>query len=115
MSSFNYWIAQGYDPATAQKLSKSKNQAALVQKDQAYREQNAAPPPPQPPPPPKPIQNTTPRKLVDDTDGENLKIKKKSKRRRMEQARGTGQLRINREGALNFGAGSPAGSGGVNI
>jgi len=115
MSSFNYWIAQGYDPATAQKLSKSKNQAQLVQKDQAYRQQNAAPPEQQPMPMPKPIQNTTPRKLVDDTDGENLKIKKKSKRRRMEQARGTGQLRINREGALNFGAGSPAGSGGVNI
>ena len=115
MSSFNYWISQGYDPATAQKLSKSKNQAALVQKDQAYRaqQQSAAPPPEMPMP--KPIQNTTPRKLVDETDGENLKIKKKSKRRRMEQARGTGQLRINREGALNFGAGSPAGSGGVNV
>jgi len=71
--------------------------------------------PPQQPKAPRPVQDTTPRRLVDDQDSGNLKIKKKSKRRRLEQSRGTGQLRINREGSMNLGAGTPAASGGVNI
>lgn len=70
---------------------------------------------PQQPKAPRPVQDTTPRRLVDNEDGSNLKIKKKSKRRRLEQSRGTGQLRINREGSMNLGAGTPAASGGINI
>ena len=34
-SSFNYWISQGYDPNTALRLSKSKNQARLFRNQQA--------------------------------------------------------------------------------
>ena len=34
-SSFNYWISQGYDPNTALRLSKSKNQAKLFRAQEA--------------------------------------------------------------------------------
>ena len=69
------------------------------------------------PTPPPPIKfDQTPRKLVD--DGENLKIKKKSKRNRKAQAKGTGQLRIsNNTGVTSAAAGgAQAGNtGGLNL
>ena len=39
MSSFNFWISQGYAPSAAKKLSKSKNQAGLLSKHNAYRDE----------------------------------------------------------------------------
>jgi hypothetical protein len=69
------------------------------------------------PTPPPPIKfDQTPRKLVD--DGENLKIKKKSKRNRKAQAKGTGQLRIsNNTGVTSAAAGGAqaGGTGGLNL
>jgi len=66
-----------------------------------------------PPPAPDPIRNTNPRKLGE-TDGENLKIKRKSRRRRQQLSKGTGQLRINPSSTANVGgAGQAAKSGGI--
>ena len=81
----------------------------------------AAAPPPPPAPAPKPIErdrDTTPRRVSQTglDDGGNLKIKKKSKRRRTQQAKGTGQLRINPTSVANTStAGQAASSGGVNV
>jgi len=92
----------------------NRRATALAQAASSYgtKQQPTAP---TPAPTPRPLQDTTPRRLVDNQDSDNLKIKKKSKRRRFEQSRGTGQLRINREGSMNLGSSAPAASGGINI
>ena len=69
----------------------------------------------QPPPAPAPVkQAAPPRRLDADSDGGNLKIKKKSKRKSTELAKGTGQLRINRS-AAGVTSGMGAATGGINI
>ena len=73
-------------------------------------------PAPAPPPEPEPIANsTTPRRVGNQglEDGGNLKIKKKSRRRRQQLSRGTGQLRINPSATTNI-TSKAAKSGGVN-
>ena len=64
---------------------------------------------------PPPIKfDQTPRKLTD--DGENLKIKKKSKRSRKAIGKGTGQLRISdRTGVSSVGGAQAGGTGGLNL
>ena len=71
-----------------------------------------------PPPPPQPVaRNTNPRRLSDNNqDGSNLRIRKKSRKRRQELSKGTGQLRINPTQSTNVStAGQAAQSGGINI
>ena len=69
---------------------------------------------PEPPAPPPPIKfDTSPRKL---DDGENLKVKKKSKRSRKAISKGTGQLRIgDRTGVAAGGGAQSGGTGGLNL
>ena len=75
------------------------------------RQQQAPAPPPQPRALP---QVQAPRK-VGETDGNNLKIKKKSRKRRQELSKGTGQLRINPTQSANVStAGDAAKTGGVS-
>jgi hypothetical protein len=66
------------------------------------------------PAPPPPIKfDTSPRKL---DDGENLKVKKKSKRSRKAISKGTGQLRIgDRTGVASSGGAQAGGTGGLNL
>lgn len=74
---------------------------------------------PTPPPEPEPIaRNTTPCRVGTQglEDGGNLRIKKKSRRRRQQLSKGTGQLRINPTTTANVGgAGAAASSGGINV
>ena len=59
------------------------------------------------------IANT---RLSPESDGSNLRIKKKSRKRRQELSKGTGQLRINPTQSANVStAGQAAASGGINI
>ena len=108
MSSFNYWIDKGYSPDVALKLSKSKNQAGLIAKDEAYRQQQQANKPPQMPKAPDPIIPAPPPTKIGDSGGSRLKINKKAKRNRGQLRGGTTQQRI----ALNT---PPSNAGGVNI
>ena len=67
---------------------------------------------------PKPIaRDTNPRRVSDNNEGgSNLRIKKKSRKRRQELSKGTGQLRINPTQTTNVStAGTAARSGGINI
>ena len=78
------------------------------------RQQSAPPPPPAPPA--RTAQTQAPRKLNDNDGGSNLKIKKKSRKRRQELSKGTGQLRINPTQTANVStAGQAAATGGINI
>ena len=76
------------------------------------QQQAPPPPPPEPVEEVKPERNTTPRKLGSD-DGENLKIKKKSRKQRKALARGTGQLTIARDTGVQGAQG--VGSGGLSV
>ena len=71
--------------------------------------------PQQDPTPPPPIKfDQTPRKIKN--DGENLKIKKKSKKQRKALGKGTGQLRISdRTGVSSTGGAQVGGTGGLNL
>ena len=72
-------------------------------------------PPPQAPATPPPIkQAQAPRRLNEDGDGGNLKIKKKSKRKNQALSKGTGQLRINKP-AQGVTAAAGSSSGGINV
>ena len=74
------------------------------------------PPPPTPTPAPQVATDNNPRRLTPDSDGSNLKIKKKSRKRRQELSKGTGQLRINPTQSANVStAGQAAASGGINV
>ena len=78
--------------------------------------QKQAPPPPTPIQAPKVATDNNPRRLSPESDGSNLRIKKKSRKRRQELSKGTGQLRINPTQAANVStAGQAAKSGGINI
>ena len=71
-------------------------------------------PPPAPPAPAPVRQSQAPRRLEDEGRSGNLKIKKKSKRKSSELAKGTGQLRINKP-AEGVTGGAGASSGGINV
>ena len=117
---FNSLLAAGYDAGTAGSIANTANW------DQANNRFSAAmanpprnqapPPPPTPTPAPRVATDNNPRRLSPDSDGTNLKIKKKSRKRRQELSKGTGQLRINPTQSANVStAGQAAASGGINI
>ena len=116
---FNQLLQAGYDAGTAGSIANTSNW------DQANRRFSAAmsnpparstPPPPTPPPAPRVATDNNPRRLSPESDGSNLKIKKKSRKRRQELSKGTGQLRINPTQSANVStAGQAAASGGINI
>jgi len=117
---FNQLLQAGYDPGTAGSIANTSNW------DQANRRFSAAmanppqrqapPPPPTPSPAPRVATDNNPRRLSPDSDGTNLRIKKKSRKRRQELSKGTGQLRINPTQSANVStAGTAAASGGINI
>jgi len=116
---FNSLLAAGYDAGTAGSIANTPNW------DQANNRFNAAmsnppqkqAPPPPPTPTPSPVaRDNNPRRLSPESDGSNLKIKKKSRKRRQELSKGTGQLRINPTQSANVStAGQAAASGGINI
>ncbi len=66
------------------------------------------------PPPPKPIKPAPPPQTLS-KDGDNLKIKKRSKRKNKLAAQGTGSLRIDPSTGPSVGGAGAAASGGVNI
>ena len=117
---FNQLIQAGYDAGTAGSIANTPNW------DQANNRfssamanppsRSAPPPPPTPTPAPRVATDNNPRRLSPDSDGTNLKIKKKSRKRRQELSKGTGQLRINPTQSANVStAGQAAASGGINI
>ena len=66
------------------------------------------------PPPPKPIKPAPPPQTLS-KDGDNLKIRKRSKRKNKLAAQGTGSLRIDPSTGPSVGGAGAAASGGVNI
>ena len=116
---FNSLLAAGYDAGTAGSIANTPNW------DRANNKFNSAmanpparstPPPPTPPPAPRVATDNNPRRLSPESDGSNLKIKKKSRKRRQELSKGTGQLRINPTQSANVStAGQAAATGGINI
>ena len=116
---FNSLLAAGYDAGTAGSIANTPNW------DQANRRfssamanppQKQAPPAPPAPSAPKPVADSNPRRLSPESDGSNLRIKKKSRKRRQELSKGTGQLRINPTQSANVStAGQAAKSGGINV
>lgn len=113
-------VNAGYDGGTAGRIA---NNPDIHKAHKQFRAamasapgKSAPAPKPQAPPAPKPLMDSTPRKVTDDSDGSNLKIKKKSRKRRQELSKGTGQLRINPSSTANTStAGQAAASGGINI
>jgi|TARA_E500000331_G_scaffold158165_1_gene153401 hypothetical protein len=113
-------VNAGYDGGTANRIANNPN---IHNAHKQFRNAMKNPPgksapaaAPAPPPAPKPLMDSTPRKVTDDSDGSNLKIKKKSRKRRQELSKGTGQLRINPSSTANTNtAGMAAQSGGINI
>ena len=117
---FNQLLQAGYDAGTAGSIANTPNW------DQANNRFSAAmanpprnqapPPPPTPTPAPRVATDNNPRRLSAETDGSNLRIKKKSRKRRQELSKGTGQLRINPTQSTNVStAGVAAASGGINV
>ena len=117
---FNSLLAAGYDAGTAGSIA---NTANWDQANNRFRnamanppQQSAPPPPPTPTPAPRVATDNNPRRLSPESDGTNLRIKKKSRKRRQELSKGTGQLRINPTQSANVStAGQAAASGGINI
>lgn len=117
---FNSLLAAGYDAGTAGSIANTPNwdqansRFSSAMSNPPQRQQ-AAPPPP-PPAAPQVATDNNPRRLSPDSDGSNLKIRKKSRKRRQELSKGTGQLRINPTQVANVStAGKAAKSGGVAV
>ena len=117
---FNSLLAAGYDAGTAGSIANTPNwdqannrfSSAMANPPRT----SAPPPPPTPTPAPRVATDNNPRRLSPESDGTNLKIKKKSRKRRQELSKGTGQLRINPTQSANVStAGQAAASGGINI
>ncbi len=117
---FNSLLAAGYDAGTAGSIANTPNwdqannrfSSAMANPPQ----KSAPPPPPAPTPAPRVATDNNPRRLSPDSDGTNLRIKKKSRKRRQELSKGTGQLRINPTQSANVStAGQAAASGGINV
>jgi len=117
---FNSLLAAGYDAGTAGSIANTPN---WDQANNRFRsamanppQKSAPPPPPTPTPAPRVATDNNPRRLSPESDGTNLRIKKKSRKRRQELSKGTGQLRINPTQSANVStAGQAAQSGGINI
>jgi len=117
---FNSLLAAGYDAGTAGSIAntpnwdQANNRFSSAMSNPPSRQ--APPPPPTPTPAPRVATDNNPRRLSPDSDGTNLKIKKKSRKRRQELPKGTGQLRINPTQSTNVStAGVAAKSGGINV
>ena len=117
---FNSLLAAGYDAGTAGSIAntpnwdQANNRFSSAMANPPSRQ--APPPPPTPTPAPRVATDNNPRRLSPDSDGTNLKIKKKSRKRRQELSKGTGQLRINPTQSTNVStAGVAAKSGGINV
>jgi len=67
-----------------------------------------------PPPPPKPIKPAPPPQTLS-KDGDNLKIRKRSKRKNKLAAQGTGALKIDPSTGPSVAGAGAAASGGVNV
>ena len=116
---FNSRLAAGYDAGTAGSIAntpnwdQANNRFSSAMSNPPSRQ---APPPPAPAPAPQVATDNNPRRLSPESDGSNLKIKKKSRKRRQELSKGTGQLRINPTQSANVStAGQAAASGGINV
>ena len=116
---FNSLLAAGYDAGTAGSIAntpnwdQANNRFSSAMSNPPSRQ---APPPPAPAPAPQVATDNNPRRLSPESDGSNLKIKKKSRKRRQELSKGTGQLRINPTQSANVStAGQAAASGGINV
>ena len=116
---FNSLLAAGYDAGTAGSIANTPNwdQAnSRFSSAMSNPPQRSAPPPPAPAPTPRVATDNNPRRLSPESDGTNLKIKKKSRKRRQELSKGTGQLRINPTQSANVStAGQAAKTGGINV
>ena len=117
---FNSLLAAGYDAGTAGSIANTPNWDQANNRFSAAMSnppsRQAPPPPPAPTPAPRVATDNNPRRLSPDSDGTNLKIKKKSRKRRQELSKGTGQLRINPTQSTNVStAGVAAKSGGINV
>ena len=109
MSSFNYWISQGYTPEVAQKLAKSKNQAGLIAKDQEYRAQQAIINPPEAPKPPMRMELQQPLDLSSENRS-RLTTNTRSRRKRASSRRAQRRLTT----GLNTGGGGGS-QGGISF
>ena len=116
---FNSLLAAGYDAGTAGSIAntpnwdQANNRFSSAMSNPPSRQ---APTPPAPAPAPQVATDNNPRRLSPESDGSNLKIKKKSRKRRQELSKGTGQLRINPTQSANVStAGQAAASGGINV
>jgi hypothetical protein len=116
---FNSLLAAGYDAGTAGSIAntpnwdQANNRFSSAMSNPPSRQ---APAPPAPAPAPQVATDNNPRRLSPESDGSNLKIKKKSRKRRQELSKGTGQLRINPTQSANVStAGQAAASGGINV
>lgn len=117
---FNQLLQAGYDAGTAGSIANTANWDQANNRFSAAMSNpprnNQAPPPPAPAPAPRVATDNNPRRLSPESDGSNLKIKKKSRKRRQELSKGTGQLRINPTQSANVStAGQAAASGGINV
>ena len=116
---FNQLLQAGYDAGTAGSIANTPNWDQANNRfssAMANPPARSAPPPPTPPPAPRVATDNNPRRLSPESDGSNLKIKKKSRKRRQELSKGTGQLRINPTQSANVStAGQAAATGGINI
>jgi len=117
---FNSLLAAGYDAGTAGSIANTPNWDQANNRFSSAMSNppgnNQAPPPPAPAPAPRVATDNNPRRLSPESDGSNLKIKKKSRKRRQELSKGTGQLRINPTQSANVStAGQAAASGGINV
>ena len=117
---FNSLLAAGYDAGTAGSIANTPNwdqansRFSSAMSNPPGRQQAAPPPPPAPAP--RVATDNNPRRVTEDSDGSNLRIKKKSRKRRQELSKGTGQLRINPTQSANVStAGQAAKSGGINV
>ena len=116
---FNSLLAAGYDAGTAGSIANTPNWDQANNRFSSAMSnppQKQAPPPAPTPTAPRVATDNNPRRLSDTSDGGNLRIKKKSRKRRQELSKGTGQLRINPTQSANVStAGQAAASGGINI
>ena len=110
--------SKGYTDAEIQNIQFSvpagDNRRATALFNAANSLPNKPSPQAAPPPAPKPIKPTPPPQTLS-KDGDNLKIKKRSKRKNKLAAQGTGSLRIDPSTGPSVGGAGSAQSGGVNI
>ena len=115
--SYDILRSKGYTDAEIQAIQFSvpkgdnRRKNTLAQAASSYPDKA---PTPAAPPPPKPIKPAPPPQSLG-KDGDNLKIKKRSKRKNKLASQGTGSLRIDPSTGPSVGGAGSARSGGVNI